>query len=811
MNNLMHDIRFALRQLRKSPGFTLTAVLTLALGIGANTAVFTLVNNLLLRPLPFFHAQDLVWIAPPPAKCGFSCETYSSDAYEEFRTQSRSYQDVSGYFAFSTADNLRVTGNGDPVPATGILVVSNFFQVLGVQPAMGRLFTAEESLGASHPVALLTNAYWKRQFASDRAIVGKTIDLNGQQFTVIGVLPTSFDFGAVFSPGAKVDLFAPLSLDDSRNWGNIVTMIGRLKPGVTLAQAQADAALVTPRLCWNVKQPNSCGTYEKIQTRSLKDYVSGRLRRSLIALWCAVGMILLIACVNLSNLLLARNAARAKEFAMRGALGATRGSIVQQLLTESLVLSGMGAAFGLVLAYAMVAWLSRQGAIALPLLSSLHVDGAALGWTVLVAVFAAVLFGLVPGLRIGAGDLHLALKDSGPGTGRGRAQERVRFVLVVSEVALACMLLVGAGLLLHSFLKVLDIDLGFQADPAAAIAVDFDDSARTGNGSAIKRAVIFQQILARVGALPGVEATGIVDYLPLEQNRAWGPPVPKGRTYRDGELPSPLVYMITPGYVRAMGMELHGRDFTWNDDPNSEKVILLNESAARFLWPGEDAVGKIVSAGGTDRRVVGIVGDVHTGSVEGDPGWQMYFPATQESPNGAELVIRTALPPAALAGSVLHTLRELNPKQPAAEFRLLRTIVDHAVSPRRFFMLLVAAFAVLGLLLAALGIYGVISYSVTGQTREIGIRMALGATRSSVVAMVLRGAMGQTIAGIALGIPAALVAGRMMANQLYGVDSRDPLTIAGAALVLALCAAAAAFIPAARAASIQPMQALRSE
>jgi predicted permease len=422
-----------------------------------------------------------------------------------------------------------------------------------------------------------------------------------------------------------------------------------------------------------------------------------------------------------------------------------------------------------------------------------------------------VLFGLVPGLRIGAGDLHLALKDSGPGAGRGRAQERVRFVLVVSEVALACMLLVGAGLLLHSFLKVLDIDLGFQADPAAAIAVDFDDSAPTGNGSAIKRAVIFQQILARVGALPGVEATGIVDYLPLEQNRAWGPPVPKGRTYRDGELPSPLVYMITPGYVRAMGMELHGRDFTWNDDPNSEKVILLNESAARFLWPGEDAVGKIVSAGGTDRRVVGIVGDVHTGSVEGDPGWQMYFPATQESPNGAELVIRTALPPAALAGSVLHTLRELNPKQPAAEFRLLRTIVDHAVSPRRFFMLLVAAFAVLGLLLAALGIYGVISYSVTGQTREIGIRMALGATRSSVVAMVLRGAMGQTIAGIALGIPAALVAGRMMANQLYGVDSRDPLTIAGAALVLALCAAAAAFIPAARAASIQPMQALRSE
>jgi predicted permease len=522
-------------------------------------------------------------------------------------------------------------------------------------------------------------------------------------------------------------------------------------------------------------------------------------------------MILLIACVNLSNLLLARNTARGKEFAMRGALGASRGRIMQQILTESLVLSVGGATFGLLLAYAMVAWLSHQGAIALPLLSSLRVDGASLGWTVLVAVFTAVLFGLVPGLRIGAGNLNLALKESSPGSGQCRKQDRIRSALVIAEVALACMLLVGAGLLLHSFVKILDIDLGFQTDRAAAIAVDYEDSAPTDNGRATKRAVIFQQILARVGALPGVEADGIVDYLPLEQNRAWGPPIPKGRTYRDGELPNSLVYMITPGYLGAMRMGLSGRDFTWSDGPDSEKVILLNESAARFLWPGEDAVGRIVTVNGADRRVVGIVGDAHSGSVEGDPGWQMYFPVTQESPNGAELVIRTALPPAALAGSVLRTLRELNPKQPAAEFRPLRAIVDHAVSPRRFFMLLVASFAALGLLLAALGIYGVITYSVTRQAHEIGIRMALGASRSSVVSLVLRGVLWQLFIGLALGIPAALFTGHLMVSMLYGDGGLDLLALTGSVLVLILCATAASLIPARRAASIEPMQALRSE
>ena len=810
---LLQDLRYTFRTLRRDRSFTIVAVLILALGIGANIAVFSVVNTILLRPLPFSNPHELVWIAPPPQKCGMSCATYSADAYDEFRTLSHSYQDVTGYEAFTTADNLRLTGHGEPEPATGIEVIGNFFQVLGVQPEMGRLFTANEALHGAHPVALLANFWWRRQFAADPNIVGKEIDLNGKPVTVVGVLPASFDFGAVFSPGAKVDLFVPLILDDERSWGNIVTMIGRLKPGVSLAQAQAEGLLVEPHLCWSVKYPQSCGQYVgkgySMQLRPLKDYVSGKLRRSLIVLWCAVGMILLIVCVNLSNLLLARAASRTREFAMRTALGASRGRLVRQLLTESLVLSGAGALLGLGLAFAVIAWLAHQGSIALPLLSSVRVDASALAWTILIAIAAAVFFGLAPGLKMSGGNLQETLKDSGPGTSEGRKHERMRGALVISEVALACVLLIGAGLLMRSFLKVLDIDLGFQPDQAASIKVDYDDSAPTDEASVAKRTIIFQQILERVRALPGVKAAGISDFLPLGQNRAWGTPIPKGKVFPPGSLPGPLVYVITPGFVEAMGMRLRGRDFAWSDDLKSERVVLINSSAARVYWPDEDPVGRILVSGKTELRVVGVVDDIHADSVEGQPGWQIYYPATQQGPEGAQLVIRTSLPPAALAGSVLHALRELNPNQPAAEFRPIRTIVDRAVSPRRFFVLLVTVFAEFGLILATLGIYGVISYSVAQQTQEIGIRMALGATQGHVLRGVMQKTMILALTGIVLGTVASVVVARWIASLLFGTEPTDPLTFAGMIVVMTAVALIAGYIPARRAARIDPMVALR--
>ncbi len=824
---LLQDLRYTLRKLMREPGFALVAVLILALAIGANIAVFSVVNTIMLRPLPFPSAQQLVWIAPPPKKCGMSCATYSTDAYDKFRSGSRSYQDVTGYFAFSSPGNLKLkAGNGTPIPATGIDVIANFFTVLGVQPALGRLFRAEDGVNGAAPVIVLSNAWWRTQFNADPNIVGKALDINGQQTTVVGVLPKTFDFGAVFSPGARIDALTPLNLyGPPRDWGNIITMIGRLKPGVTLSQSTQEAAAVAPSMCWNNKFARSCGSYKgDVVPVALKDYVTGRLRQSLVVLWSAVGMILLIACVNLSNLLLARASARSKEFAMRGALGAGRSRIVRQLLTESLMLSSVGAAFGLAFACILISWLKHQGAIALPLLSQLQIDGTALGWTLLIAIFSGVLFGIVPGLRVAAGNLNEALKDSGAGSGQSRKHERLRSVLVVSEVALACVLLVGAGLLLRSFLQVIDIDLGFQPEHAAAVNVDHEDDPADGNGNTpdsrkailAHRAVFYQQVLQRINAIPGILGAGTSDYLPLGQNRSWGLPFPKGVKTPDKPPAGPLVYVVSPGYLGAMGTRIHGRDFTWSDRSDTETVVVINESYAHYLasyahWPNNDAVGQVVSSGNNDLQIVGVAEDVHAESVEGENGWQIYYPLTQTNAGPAKLVIRTTLPPATLAGSVLSALRELNPKQTAAEFMPLQSFVDHANSPRRFFMLLVISFAVLGLLLAALGIYGVISYSVTRQTQEIGIRMALGASASHVRRRVLTGTLRLALIGVVIGAAVSIGTARLIASLLYATSPWDAATYYGTAIVLLAVAVIAGYLPARRASRISPLIALRAE
>ena len=815
LETLMQDLKYSLRTLGRERGFTAAAVLVLALGIGANVAVFSVVNTLLLRPLPFPNAHELTWIAPPPSKSGMSGATYSTDAYDEFRMGSRSYQDVTGYFAFSTPDNLSVKVNGDPAPATGIDVIANFLQVLGVQPAMGRAFTAADGRDGAPPVILLSNAWWKRQFNGDPNIVGKAFDINGKQTTVIGVLPATFDFGAVFSPGARIDALTPLDLyGPMRDSGNIVTMIGRLKPGVTLAQAQEDARRVAPTMCWNNKRATTCGVYSnRVVPVPLKEYVSGRLHSALLTLWGAVGMILLIACVNLSNLLLARASARSKEFALRGALGASRLRIARQLLTESFVLAGGGAALGLVLAMVLLAWLAQQGSIALPLLNTLRIDGAAVGWTVLIAVVAAVFFGMAPGLRMAGRNLQQGLKDAGPGGGQSRRHERVRAALVVSEIGLACMLLVGGGLLLRSFMKVLDVDLGFDASRAAAMKVDFNYQAKTADESVQKIKNGYQEILARVEALPGVEAAGMTDFLPLGQNRSWGTPLPKGIAVPKQPPAEPLVYVISPGYMRAMGTGLRGRDFTWGDGLHTERVVIICASYASYLeklagWPAGSAVGRVI---GNNLRIVGVADDVHAESTEGNGGWQIYYPTTQQAPEGTELVVRSKMAPDALAGSVLHVLREINPQQTAEEFRPMQMLVDRSNSPRRFFMLLVGAFAVFGLLLAGVGIYGVISYAVTQRTQEIGIRMALGASMGRVRADVLKNTLRLAAVGIVVGTAASLLLARLIAALLFDTSPWDTTTYVCMVAVLVTVALASGYLPARRASRIDPMSALRTE
>jgi predicted permease len=794
----------------KNPGFTTVAVLTLALGIGANIAVFSVVNTILLRPLPFRDPQQLTWLASGRKLLasergigGLSSVTYTVAAYEEFQRHNQSFEDVTSYNPFLGNSEYTLTGRGDPQPVAGVMVGGNFFQTLGVQPALGRLFSPEECQKGGRPAVLLSQPFWQRQFGGDPSVVGQAITLSKQSVTVVGVLPSTFDFGSVFSPGLKMDVYVPAVMDDIRGWGNTLALVARLKPGVTVARAQAEADVLFPQIM--AAHRDWWGDYTSTIT-GIKDYVTGKLRRSLIVLWCAVGLILLIVCVNLSNLLLARAAARSKEFAMRSALGAGRARLIRQLLTESLVLSSAGAVLGLGFAFAITTYLAHQGSIALPLLSSVKVDITALAWTLLIAVAAAVLFGLVPSPKMSGSSLQEALKDAGPGMSAGRKHERMRAALVVSEVALACVLLIGAGLLLRSFLRILDVDLGFQPSHAAVIKIDYDDG-----GNPARRGVILQEILRNINSIPGIESAGIADMLPLGRNRSWGF-LEKGRVYPKGQNLNALVRIVTPGYLSAMGMHLReGRDLGWQDAPKSERVVIINQAAARYFFSGEDPVGRLALMGGGDTRVVGVISDVRENRVEDSPGPEMYLSATQDYPEGAELVVRTKLPPDALASSVMKTLRALNPAQPATELRPLQQIVDHAVSPRRFLVSLVTCFAVLGLVLASLGIYGVISYSVTQRTQEIGIRMALGATAPQVQFGVIAKTLRLALVGIALGTIGSLAGAKWIASLLFGTTPTDPATFTGIILLMSAVAFIAGYIPARRATKIDPMVALRHE
>jgi predicted permease len=800
---LAQDLRYAFRTLRRERGFTLVVVAILALGVGANVAVFSVVSTLLLRPLPFRDSQRLVWVAGNGGLGGLSDKSYRVDAFEEFKRDSHSLEEATAFVPYYAMSQTKLVGRGEPKPVAGVWVAGNFFSMLGIQPVLGRLFAPEECVKGSRDVVLLSYSFWQRQFASDPSIVGRSIMLDSDPTTVVGVLPPSFDFGSVFAPGTKMDIFSPAILDGGmRYWGHTLAVIGRLKPGVTVAQAQAETNTFFPQM--KSSHPEWATDADTTIT-GLKDHISGKLRRSLIALWCAVGMILLIVCVNLSNLLLSRTAARSKEFAMRRALGAGRGRLVRQLLTESAILSGAGTLLGLGLAFAVTSWLAHQGSIALPLLSSVHVDRAALLWTLAIGMFTAVLFGVAPAFRISSESLQDSLKDAGHGMSDSRRHERMRAALVISEVALSCVLLVGAGLLLRSFLRLLDVDPGFQPEHAAAISVDINDG-----GDAVRRGVVAQEMLRQVRALPGVEEAGMSDMLPLGRNRSWDLSA-KGRTYAKGTNHDAFVYIVTPGYFGAMGMHLlKGRDISWQDKADSEHVIVINEAAARRDWPGENPIDRLAQGiGYGDTHVIGVVADVHETSMEDAANPEVFVPITQGRPDGAELVVRTKLAPDSLASSVMGTLRAMNPGQPATEFQPVQQLVDHAVSPRRFFVLLVGIFAALGLVLASLGIYGVISYSVAQRTREIGIRMALGATRARVRFDVVARALQLVLFGIGVGTLASLLVARMIASLLFGTSPDDLTTYAGMALLLGAVALLAGYLPARRASRIDPIVALR--
>ena len=802
---VLQDLRYTFRSLRRDRGFAFIAIVILALGIGANIAVFSVVNTLVLRPLPFPHAEQLVWFAGNHGQGGLSGVTYNVSSYEEYAKHARSFQEVTCYQAFWGSTEYNMTGHGDPKHVQAVMVANNFFHMMGVNPLLGRTFRPEEHAKGAALVSMLTYPFWQREFGGDPNVVGRTIEMNNKAVTIIGVLPQSFDFASVFSPGLRVDFFIPAYMDEIRNWGNTVAIVARLKPGVTLGQAQAEANILSPQFRAAHPEPDWFMEYTA-DLSSLQDYVTGKLRRSLFALWGAVGLILLIVCVNLSNLLLARLASRSKEFAMRSALGAGRGRLMGQLLTESLALSGIGATLGVAIAYGVTTYLAHQGSITLPMLNLVLVDGAALLWTLLITLLVGLLFGIVPGLILSRTNVQESLKDAGRGLSEGRGHDRLRSVLVVSEVALACVLLVGSGLLLRSFLRVLDVDLGFQPSEAAVVDINYDPGAKGE-----KIAPSLQQILAAVKAVPGVEAAGVADMLPLDRDRSWGLVNPS-REYGKNDQQSAIVRIVTPGYLEAMGIRLiEGRDITWQEVFDRAPVAVINETAARYHWPGQSPIGR-EARGFSDKpgRIIGVVADVRVSSLESSSGPEIYLPASID-PEGAQLVVRSKLPPDVLTTSILPVLRRLNPAQPNNTFRPVQSLVDRSVSPRRFFVYLVGIFAALGLTLAALGIYGVISYSVTRQTHEIGIRMALGASG----AQVQRSVIGRTLRlagiGITIGAVGSIVIARWIESLLFRTEPWDPVAFVSMVTLLLAIAGLAGYIPSMRASRVEPVIALRHE
>jgi putative ABC transport system permease protein len=809
---MISDLRFALRQLAKAPGFAATAILTLALGIGACTAMFSIVHAVLLKPLPFQAPERLVWIENVFGG-GLSGRTTRADVFNGWRERNKSLEALAAYFAFSDYGRQTMTGSGTPERLRGVGVSDNFFPTLGVRLLHGRNFTAEECvwLGADGLVlkstaVILSHAYWQRRFAGDPSVVGRTVTLNNNPTTIVGVLPADFDFDAIFTPGNEVEVVTPFPLTpETARWGNTIFGIGRLRPGITVEQAQADLTVISAQLR-KTTLPNQ-GNFGAI-VKPLDEALRGKFRSAFAVLAAAVGCVLAIACVNLSNLLLARLNVRRQEFAVRVALGARRRHLVRQALTESLLLAAAGSLLGVPLAVWATHGLANLATFGVPLLQNAAVNPLALAVTIGLTALAGLACGLLPAWHLSRG--HHSLQNATHQRSAGRSAAAARNTLVVAEVALACILLVGAGLLIRSFGALLQVDLGFQ--PAQAMAWRVDAPRRFENLAAANR--YLDGIVQKVSALPGVEAVGLSDTLPLGRNRSWGARI-QGVVYPPGKAPGVYPRLVDQHYLQAMKIPLRaGRYFDDRDNASGEKTVVINENLARRLWPDEpdrDPIGQIVTLNGGS-KVIGIVGNVRHGSLEETGGNEVYLNFRQSGDwTAMEMVVRSSRPFESLVPEVRATLAAYDPELPNAEFYPLDRLIDNAVAPRRLTTQLLGGFSALALTLAALGLYGVISYSVVQRTQEIGIRMAIGAQRRDVLRLVLRGGLQLVVVGIVLGLVAALALTRVLQSQLYGVTAHDPLSFAGNAALLLAVATLACLLPALRATKVDPMTALRAE
>ncbi|HEY3883780.1 MAG TPA: ABC transporter permease [Vicinamibacterales bacterium] len=797
----LQDLRHALRVMRRDVGVTALIVLIAGLGIGASTVVFSVVNALVLRPLPFSDPSRLVWIA----NTGPDGAEWSTQVghYVDLRAATTSFVDLAGWFGGYRRGDRELTGAGEPERLTSVAVTQNFFALLGVEPFVGRSFSDAESRANTNapPAVILSFGFWRRRFASDPGIVGRVLTLDNRAATVVGVLPASFDFASIFAPGEAIDLFTPWPLtDETSHRGNTMKIVGRLAPNSTLAAAQVEFASLADRL--NRQHPERNALHPTLTMLSQR--VSGTARPALAVLAGAVGVVMLIVCVNLSNLQLARMSARRAEMATRAALGAGHFRLLRLVLTESLLLAGGGAVFGVVIAISGTRALAAAQTFDLPLLNNVRIDERELVVTALAAVVTGVLFGILPAWQLRGLTVGGALTMRGVSTSDRQAW--TRRTLIVSEIAFACVLVVGAGLLVRSFARLLDVNLGFRPEQTATLRVD--PSFRVS--SFAQQNAYIDDLLGRARSVHGVFAAGLTDALPFSGDRAWQVGA-KGDVYPAGQTPEAFVRIVSDGYFEAAGIAVRrGRAFTQNDRASSEPVAIVNETLAHTLWQNREAVGQMLTQDG-GRRVVGVVVDVRHAALEAPGGAEMYLPFRQTSDySSMVLLMRTAEAPAQLAPDLRSALRHVDPNLPLADVRTLRTLVDRAISPRRFLVLLVGSFAVFALFLAALGTYGVVANGVHQRRRELAIRAALGASSARLRGGVLAQILGLTVIGLTLGLTVARLASGALSSLLFGVASGDPLTFVGAAAVLAGVAVAAAWIPAWRASHIDPAAILRS-